>query len=127
MKFGLQCTRYTRCICFGGVHIVEIAGDGEFAWIADQVASLPTNPVLDSAAASQHVGLIERNIRFLKEKTRLICHSLPFEHIPALMLVRMVLHSVQFMNSFPQKGGFEALPSKCHNYWCSVTYESIAT
>ncbi len=28
-----------------GFHIVEIAGDGKFAWIADQVASLPTNPV----------------------------------------------------------------------------------
>jgi hypothetical protein len=40
-------------------HIVEIAGDGEFAWIADQSASLPTNPVFDLAATSQHVGLIE--------------------------------------------------------------------
>ncbi len=49
-------------------HIVEIPGDQEFAWIGDQVASLPTNPVLDLAAASQHVGLIERNIRFLKEE-----------------------------------------------------------
>ncbi len=88
-----------------GFHIVEIAGDGEFAWILDQVASLLTNPVLNLATASQHVGLIECNIRFLKEKTRLICHSLLFECIPALMLVRMVLHSVQFINSFPQKGG----------------------
>ncbi len=60
-----------------GFHIVEIAGDGEFAWIADQVASLPTNPVLDLATESQHVGLIERNIRFLKEKTWSIRHSLP--------------------------------------------------
>ena len=40
-----------------GFHIVEIAGDGEFAWIADQVASLPTNPMLNLAAASEHVGL----------------------------------------------------------------------
>ncbi len=93
-----------------GFHIVEIAGDGEFAWIADQVASLPTNLVLDLAAASQQVGLIECNIRFLKEKTWLICHSLPFEHIPALMLVRMVLHTVQFMNSFPRKGGLKHYP-----------------
>ena len=90
--------------------IVEIAGDGQFAWIADQVASLPTNPVLDLAKASQHVGLVERNIRFLKEKTRLIRHSSPFECIPALMLVCMVLHSVQFMNSFPQKGGLKHYP-----------------
>jgi hypothetical protein len=82
----------------------------ENAWIADQVASLPTNRVLDLAAASQHVGLIERNIHFLKEKTWLICHSLLFERIPALMLVRMVLHTVQFMNSFPQKGGSKHYP-----------------
>jgi hypothetical protein len=93
-----------------GFHIVEIAGDGEFAWIADQVASLLTNLVLDLAAASQHVGLIERNIRFLKEKTQSICHSLPFEPIPALMLVCMVLHSVQFMNSFPRKGVLKHYP-----------------
>ncbi len=53
------------------------------------------------------MALIERNIHFLKEKTRSNHHSLPFEHIPALMLVHMVLHSVQFMNSFPQKGGLK--------------------
>jgi len=85
-----------------GFHIVEIAGDGEFAWIADQVASLPTNPILNLATASEHVGLIEHNIRFLKEKSRSIRHSLPFECVPALMLIRMVLHTVQFMNIFPQ-------------------------
>ncbi len=65
-------------------HIVEIAGDGEFAWIADQVASLPTTPILNLAASSEHVCLVEQNIL---EKTHLIRHSLPFERIPALMLV----------------------------------------
>ena len=93
-----------------GIHIVEIAGDREFAWIADQVASLPTNPMLNLAAASEYVGLIERIIRFLKEKTRSIHHSLPFQRVPALMLIRMVLHSVQFMNCFPWKGGLKHYP-----------------
>ena len=93
-----------------GFHIVEIASNGEFAWIADQVASLPTNPILNLAAASEHVGLIKRNIRFLKEKTRLIRHSLPFEQISAVMCIRMVLHTVQFMNSFPRKGGLKHYP-----------------
>jgi hypothetical protein len=87
-----------------GFHIVEIAGDGDFAWITDQVASLPTNPILNLAAASEHAGLIKPNIRFLKEKTHLIRHSLPFERIPAVMCIRMVLHTMQFMNSFPRKG-----------------------
>ncbi len=90
-----------------GFHIVEIAGNGKFAWIADQVASLPTSPILNLAAASEHVGLIERNICFLKKKTCLIRHSLPFERIPAVMCIRMVLHTVQLMNSFPRKGGLK--------------------
>ena len=93
-----------------GFHIVEISGDGEFAWIADQIATLPTNPMLNLAAANEHVGLIERNIRFLKEKSRSLRHSLPFERIPALMLIRMVLHAVPFMNSFPRKGGLKHYP-----------------
>jgi hypothetical protein len=85
-----------------GFHIVEIAGDGDFAWIADQVASLSTTPIMNSAAALKHVGLLERNIHFLKEKTCSIRHSLPFGRIPALMLVHIVLYTVQFMNSFPR-------------------------
>jgi hypothetical protein len=56
-----------------GFHIVEIAGDGKFAWIADQVASLSTTPILNLAATSKLVGLAEQNICFLKEKTCLIC------------------------------------------------------
>jgi hypothetical protein len=51
-----------------GFHIVEIAGDGEFAWIADQVASLPTTLILNLATASENVGLVEQNIHFLKKK-----------------------------------------------------------
>jgi hypothetical protein len=79
-----------------------------FAWIVDQVASLPTNPILNMAAALEHVGLIEHNIRFLKEKTRLIHYSLPFERIPALMFI--CIHIVPFMNSFPWKGGLKHVP-----------------
>ncbi len=94
-----------------GFHIVEIAGDGEFAWTADEVAFLPTNPILNLATASEHVGLIECNIRFLKEKTCSIHHSLPFERILALMLICIVLHTMQFMNSFPRKGGLKHYPS----------------
>ena len=101
-----------------GFHIIEIAGDGEFVWIADQVASLPTNPTLDLAAAKEHVGLIERNIRFLKEKVRSLRHSLPFERIPALVLIRMVLHTVPFMNSFPRKGGLQHYPPSIMEHSC---------
>ena len=72
--------------------------------------SIPPDQSLNLAAASEHVGLIERIICFMKEKTCLIRHSLPFEHVAALMLICMVLHTVQFMNSFPQKGGLKQYP-----------------
>ncbi len=93
-----------------GFHIVEITGDGEFAWIADQIASLPTTPILNLAAASKHVGLVEQNICFLKKKSCLIHHSLPCDHIPALMLVHMILYTMQFMNSLPHKRGLKHYP-----------------
>ncbi len=52
----------------------------------------------------QHCGLIKWNIRFLKEKIRSLHHSLPFERVPGIMVVHMVLHIVKFVNGFPQKG-----------------------
>ena len=66
-----------------GFHIVEIAGDRELAWITDQVASLPTNPVLNLASVLEHVGLIKHNICFLKEKTH---------WVPALIRFFAILH-----------------------------------
>jgi hypothetical protein len=84
-----------------GFRIVVIAGDHEFASISELVVQLSTAPKLDWAAASQHCGLIEWNIRFLKEKIRSLCHSLPFEWVPGIIVVHMVLHIVNFVNGFP--------------------------
>jgi hypothetical protein len=82
-----------------------IAGDQEFNSISHLIVSLPTAPKIDWAAALQHCGLIERNIQFLKEQIRSLQHSLPFEWVPGIMVVRMVLHIVKFVNGFPQRGG----------------------
>jgi hypothetical protein len=84
-----------------GFQIMVIAGDQEFNLISDLIVSLPTAPKLDWAAASQHCGLIERNIRFLKEKIHSLRHSLPFERVPGIMVVHMVLHIIKFVNGFP--------------------------
>jgi hypothetical protein len=62
-------------------------------------------PELNWASASQHCGLIEQNTRFLKKKIRSLYHSLPFEMVPGIMVVRMVLHIVKFVNGFPHQGG----------------------
>jgi len=86
-----------------GFRIAVIAGDHEFASISDLVIKLHTAPKLDWPAASQHCGLIERNIGFLKEKIHSLCHSLPFEWVPGIMVVYMVLHIVKFVNGFPRR------------------------
>jgi hypothetical protein len=88
-----------------GFQIAVIAGDHEFASISDLVVSLPTAPKLDWAAASQYCRLFEQNIRFLMEKIRSLHHSFPFERVPGIMVVCMVLHIVKFVNRFPQQGG----------------------
>jgi hypothetical protein len=72
-----------------GFQIVVIAGDQEFNLISDLIVSLPTAPKLYWAAASQHCCLIERNIRFLKEKICSLHHSLPFERVLGIMVVRI--------------------------------------
>ena len=82
-----------------------ISGDQEFAALNALTTVLPTAPCLDWAAASQHCGLIERNICFLKEKLRSLCHSLRFTMVPGIMVVHMVLHIVKFVNGFPYRGG----------------------
>ncbi len=82
-----------------------ISGDQEFSALNHLTTVLPTSPCLDWAAASQHCGLIKRNIPFLKEKLHLLCHSLPFMTVLGIMVVCMVLHIIKFVNGFPCQGG----------------------
>jgi hypothetical protein len=83
-----------------GLHITVISGDQEFAVLNALTIVLPIAPHLDWDAASQHCGLIEHNIHFLKENICLLCHSLPFMTIPSIMVIRMVLHIITFVNGF---------------------------
>jgi hypothetical protein len=68
-----------------GFHMMVIKDDHEFSAISDIVVGLPTIPSMDWVMALQHCGLIEQNIRFLKEKIRSLCHSLPFERVPGII------------------------------------------
>jgi hypothetical protein len=82
-----------------------ISGDQEFAALNASTTVLPTAPCFDWAAASQHCGIIEWNILFLKEKICSLHHSLPFTMVPGIMVVHMVLHIIKFLNGFPCRGG----------------------
>jgi hypothetical protein len=82
-----------------------LSGDHDFAALSDLAANIPILLELNWVAASQHCGLIEKNIRFLKEKICSLCYSLLFEMVPGIMVVCMVLHIAQFVIGFPNQGG----------------------
>ncbi len=79
-----------------GFHVTVISGDQEFAVLNISTIVLPTASCLDWVIASQHCGLIKRNIRFLKENICLLYHSLPLMMVLGIMVVYMVLHIIEF-------------------------------
>ncbi len=88
-----------------GFQITVISGDQEFSALNHLTTIILTAPHLDWVAASQHCGLIECIICFLKEKLCSHCHSLLFTRVPGIMVIRMVLHIIKFVNGFPCQGG----------------------
>ena len=77
----------------------------EFGPLEKLVKQLPGVPDLDLASKEEHVGDVERNIRYLKEKFRQLRHTLPFKQIPGVIIVWMVQVCTMTLNMFPRKGG----------------------
>ena len=80
---------------------MTIRADLEFATLQTLVGEIPTQPTLLLAAQGEHVGPVERNIRYLKEKVRFLRFTLPFTKIPKSMLIYMVFAATKVMNMFP--------------------------
>jgi hypothetical protein len=88
-----------------GLRVTLVRGDLEFKPLKELVKQLPSVSELDLAEKEEHVGGVERNIRYLKEKFRQLRHTLPFWQIPGVIIVRMVQVCTMTLNMFPQKGG----------------------
>ena len=65
-----------------GLRVEIVRGDLKFKPLEQLVKELPRVPELDLAAKEEHVGDIERNMRYLKEKFRQLRHTLPCLQIP---------------------------------------------
>jgi hypothetical protein len=63
---------------------------------------------LNLVSANEHVPEIERKIREIKERVRAIIYSIPFDSLPAWMLVHEVLLVTKQLNLFPVKGGLSS-------------------
>jgi hypothetical protein len=88
-----------------GFHITVVHADGEFAPLKPLIESIPGGPVVNLASANEHVYEVERRIRVVKERCRATRHILPFERIPKLITIHIVLNVVKLLNFFPTKGG----------------------
>ena len=73
-----------------GLRVTLVRGDLEFKPLEELVKQIPSVPELDIPAKEEHVGDVERSIRYLKEKFRQLRHTLPFRQIPGVIIVWMV-------------------------------------
>jgi hypothetical protein len=75
--------------------------DIEFKKLRD----LMPNVALNTTAAQEHMGEIERKIRVIKERTRGTISTLPYEMLPKLIVIKLMHFCVMWMNSFTVKLG----------------------
>ena len=68
-------------------------------------------PHLDTCSADDHIPDIERYIRMIKDRTRSTYQTLPFTHIPKIMLTHLVMNVVFWLNSFPVQDGISSTQS----------------
>jgi hypothetical protein len=75
--------------------------DMEFKKLKDLIPQLTIN----TTAAREHVGEIERRIRVIKERARGTISVLPYEALPKLMVIELLHFCVMWLNAFPVKSG----------------------
>eukprot|EP00804_Cyclotella_cryptica_P004105 CCRYP_019110-RA/>CCRYP_019110-RA protein AED:0.32 eAED:0.32 QI:0/0/0/1/0/0/2/0/274 len=76
--------------------------DGEFEKVKTTLINIIE---VNITSRNEHVPEIERNIRHIKERVRSIRSELPYSIMPGMMIKRMVLHAVLFMNAYVDKQG----------------------
>ena len=77
--------------------------DGEFMPLCGGLAKLGIH--LNKTSRDEHVRDIERYIRTVKEQMRAIYNTLPFQKIPARLVIEMAKTAVFWLNAFPAAGG----------------------
>jgi hypothetical protein len=60
---------------------------------------------INVAGNDEHVPEVERYIRTVKDRTRSTRSTLPFQKIPAVMIIEMVYAAVFWLNTFPPNDG----------------------
>ena len=86
-----------------GFRVTTALMDGEFVPLCWGLAELGVR--LNETSRDEHVGDVERYIHTVKERIRAIYNTLPFQKIPARLVIEMVKTAVFWLNAFPAAGG----------------------
>ena len=78
--------------------------DGEFGHLRGELAGMGVT--LNETSRDKHVGDIERYIQTVKERMRAIYNTLPFNKIPARLVIKMAKASVFWLNGVPPNDSF---------------------
>ncbi len=82
--------------------IVKVAlMDMEFEKLKDVLPNI----MINTMAAREHVGEIERKIQVIKERVRGTMATLPYLTLPKIMIIKLMHFCVLWLNSFPVISG----------------------
>ena len=83
-----------RGLIISGIHC-----DNEFD--NDETREIIGDAVLHIYAKDEHVHIVERQLRTIKERLRCTIYGLPYKRFPKLMVIGGVAHVTEMLNRFP--------------------------
>ena len=92
-----------------GFSVTHILGDGQFEFL--DPSKITPGVTLNIVTRGEHVPEVERYIRTVKDRTRSVYNSLPFEKFPTRLIVEIVYAQVFWLNAFPSDGGLSRTQS----------------
>ena len=84
-----------------GFRVTHILADPEFEPIKTALPAISFN----LCAQDEHIPGIERYIRTVKDRARSGYNALPFQHLPRIMVSRLIGNAVFWLNAFPHPDG----------------------
>jgi hypothetical protein len=93
--------RVFRIYATAGFVIQTALMDMEF----EKLRTMMPHVALNTTAAHEHIGEVERKIRAIEGRARGTFNTLPYKKPPKLMVIELLHFCVMWMNSFPMKSG----------------------
>ncbi len=97
MQLSNSLTKIVRLYACTGFIVCIIMMDQEFDKVEDTCEMVEIN----TTAAREHVGKIERLIRRIKEHSRALMSDLPYTMIPCQAVIHLVYFAILWLNSLP--------------------------